>query len=328
MGVARPAVLTEFHPMLLDRRSLLCSTLAIPALLTPITALAAEIRSMPVRQDGIVGELHSAEGGGRKTTVIMLNGSDGGVPSARDARDLAAAGYTVLSLAYFKDWQGAPEGVPSSLNDIPLEYFFRAIEWLKLQPQVDGTRIVLMGQSRGGELALLLASMRPDIAGVIAFSPSGRVWSGVPPFGAPAAPLRPAWTLNGRALPYQTSTADPAAPMRSWFERAKPVEAARIPVERIRGPVLLVSSRADTIWPATTYADEIAATLARHGVAARVRNLQFADASHLLMGTGPGITKLKIPGADFTFDFGGTAEANTIAREQAWAASKQLLASL
>jgi pimeloyl-ACP methyl ester carboxylesterase len=129
-------------------------------------------------------------------------------------------------------------------------------------------------------------------------------------------------------VPFQVSPPDPAQPMRAWFARAEIVEAARIRVENISGPVLLVASKADTVWPADVYADAIAARLAARPGPARVRNLQFDNASHLLMGTGPGITRLQIPGTTFTFDFGGTAEGTARARAEAWAATKAFLATL
>lgn len=310
-----------------DRRSFLALATVVLAF-SAVPALAADVQVIPIHEDGLVGRLHFLPGAERRTTVIMLNGSDGGTPSARDADDLAKAGYTVLALAYFKDWNGQPDGLPTSLNEIPLEYFFRAIDWLKTRPQVDRSRIVLMGQSRGGELVLLLASMRRDIAGVVAFSPSSRVWSGVPAQGALQAPLRPAWTLRGQPVPYQGEPNDKVTSMRQWFEQARPVAAARIPVENIRGPVLLVSSKVDTIWPAAAYSDEIAARLATRRREWPVRNLQFDDASHLLMGGGPGFTKLEIPGTTYTFDFGGTPEGNADARQRAWTATKQFLAAI
>nr|QQZ49018.1 hypothetical protein JKL49_17525 [Phenylobacterium glaciei] len=98
-----------------------------------------------------------------------------------------------------------------------------------------------------------------------------------------------------------------------------------IPVERTRGPVLLVSSRADTIWPATVYADEIEARLKSRKFRYPVVNLQFDAASHLLMGPGPGITRMEIPGGGFSFDFGGNALGTERARDAGWAATKSLL---
>ncbi|HEX8418495.1 MAG TPA: acyl-CoA thioester hydrolase/BAAT C-terminal domain-containing protein [Sphingomonas sp.] len=278
------------------------------------------MQTIPTRENGIVGELHYASDAQRRTTVIMLNGSDGGIPSAKDADDLARSGYTVLSLAYFKNWSGKPDGVPAALREIPLEYFYRAIDWLKAQPQVDSRRVVLMGQSRGAELALLLGSRRPDIAGVVAFSPGSDVWHAVGVAGVPA------WTADGKPVPYRSSATDKTLSLYDLFVEAPPMAAARIPVENIRGPVLLLSSKTDGVWPASIYADEITATLRKRG--RPVQNVQFDDASHLLMGTGPGVTRFQIPGTTITFDFGGSAEGNTRARAEAWAAAKRYLAAV
>lgn len=306
--------------MSICRRSFLASLILFGTILTAPTARAADLRKEAIRESGIVGVLHYAADAKHKTTVIMLNGSDGGTPSAKDAADLAASGYTVLALAYFKNWSGRPEGLPASLREIPLEYFFKAIDWLKQRPEVNARRIVLIGQSRGAELALLLASQRPDVAGVVAFSPSSYVWHAVAAAGVPA------WTLNGRAVPYRASAVDNALPPRELFAQAPPMPTARIRVEDIKGPVMLVSSKDDKVWPAATYAGEIAAKLKKRG--RRVTNLQFDDASHLLMGTGPGITKFQIPGTTMTFDFGGTVEGNTRARQHAWSATKRFLAAI
>jgi dienelactone hydrolase len=316
------------HDML-NRRHLIVAAalLATTPALAAASSPAGSVVRTELREEGLVGRLHALPNAQRRPAVIMLNGSDGGIPSGKDADDLAASGYPTLALAYFKDWRGQPDGVPASLNAIPLEYFFRAIDWLKRQPQVDSDRIVLMGQSRGGELVLLLASLRTDVAGVIAFSPSDRVWSGIPARGA-TTPPGPAWTLNGRPVPFQDAAFVQGAAMREWFVRSTPKPAAIIPVEKITGPVLLISSTADKLWPSDVSASAAAARLSTRKNGARVQNLQFADASHLLMGTGPGITKLTFPGSTFTMDFGGTAEGTARARAAAWEASKRFLAAL
>lgn len=306
--------------MSMCRRAALSCLAFMGIVLVAPAAMAADVQTVPVRTNGIVGELHYEPGARHETTVIMLNGSDGGIPSAKDADDLARSGYTVLSLAYFKNWGGRPEGVPAALREIPLEYFDRAIDWLKKQPQVDPRRVVLMGQSRGAELALLLASRRPDAAGVVAFSPSSYVWHAVGVAGVPA------WTLDGRPVPYRASAPDTTLSSYDLFAKAAPMPAARIPVENIRGPILLFSSKTDGVWPASTYADEITSTLKGRG--RQVANIQFGNASHLLMGTGPGMTRFEIPGTTMTFDFGGSVEGNTKARAEAWTKAKQFLAQI
>jgi dienelactone hydrolase len=291
------------------------------------SAAAAPV-SVDVRDAGLVGRFHALPGSHGRPGVIMLNGSDGGIPDERAARDLASAGYPTLALAYFQDWNGHPAGVPRSLTDIPLEYLFAGIDWMKGRAEVRADRVTLMGQSRGAELALLLASLRPGVAAVIAYVPSGRLWSGLPAMGDPPGPPRAAWTLKGAPLPFQIPAYNPAGPMRQWFEQAIPNPEAAIAVERIAGPVLLISTTADTIWPSSDYADEIEARLKSQAFRWPVSNLKFDDASHLLMGFGPGITRMEVPGAGFTFDFGGSAEGTQRARDAGWAAGKAWLSAL
>nr|QQZ49017.1 hypothetical protein JKL49_17520 [Phenylobacterium glaciei] len=72
-----------------------------------------------------MGRFYTLPGTRSRPGVLMLNGSDGGLPAEKDARDLAASGYPTLALAYFQDWSGRPAGLPSSLNEIPLEYLLR-----------------------------------------------------------------------------------------------------------------------------------------------------------------------------------------------------------
>lgn len=312
---------------MIGRRALLSAALcALVAL--PMSARAQQlppVSTAEVRQDGIVGRFHAMPDAHAATAVLLLGGSEGGLPPARDADDLARSGHPVLALAYFRNWQGQPQELPASLTAIPLEYFFRAIDWLKRQPEVDPRRIVVVGQSRGAELALLLASLRPDLAGVIAFSPSDHVWSGLSLFGPRTADQQPAWTLGGAPVPYQQVAVAQGTSMRSGFEHAMTIPAARIRVERIPGPVLLISSKADAIWPSTVFADAAAATLAKRPNKAPIENLQFDEASHLLMGTGPGMTTLQFPGTSFRIEFGGTPEGTAKARTAAWAATKRFL---
>ena len=54
----------------------------------------------------------------RAPAILLLGGSEGGLPSGPLVTTLAARGFPTLSLAYF----GAP-GLPPALANIPLEYF-------------------------------------------------------------------------------------------------------------------------------------------------------------------------------------------------------------
>jgi pimeloyl-ACP methyl ester carboxylesterase len=130
----------------------------------------------PVDESGLAGEkirdpelsadFFYPKGGKSLPVILAMDGSGGGFIPFKYMQLLALEGYAVLSVAYFK----AP-GRPEKLEEIPLEYFERAMRRIGRHPAVDSTRIIVLGVSRGAELALLLASQYPQIKGVVAFAP-------------------------------------------------------------------------------------------------------------------------------------------------------------
>jgi dienelactone hydrolase len=231
----------------------------------------------------------------------------------------------VLALAYFRDYEGnPPELERRQLRRVPLEYIFKALDWLEARPEIRPDRIAVMGESRGAELALLIASLRPDVAGVIAYSPSELRWGAVG--GGDAA-----WTLHELPLPYAQGHYDRAAPMREFTEildgSADVRNAAAIGVEHIHGPILLLSSKADAVWPSARMADDIEARLRAKGFSYAIENAQYENASHLLMGFGPAPTELRV-NERFTMRFGGTPEGTKTARDAGWARVKAFLGEL
>jgi dienelactone hydrolase len=287
-------------------------------------ARTQEVQRVDVRADGLVGRFYTAVGASRRTGVLMLTGSGGGYPDEAAARDLARTGYPVFAIAYFRNFEGnPPELEQKQLRRVPLEYLFKALDWLEARPEVCSDRIALMGESRGAELALIVGSLRPDVAGVIAYSPLAFRWAAVG--GGDAA-----WTLNGVPLPYVEGVYNRATPMSQFTDILDgPVgvrNAAAIEVEKIQGPVLLISSLADALSPSVRMANEIEARLRAHGFLYPVENVQYEDASHLLMGFGRGQTEFRAP--KFTIHFGGTAEGTETARNSGWARAKQFLGRL
>ena len=288
-------------------------------------AQTQEVQRLEVRESGLVGRFYAAAGASRRTGLLMLTGSGGGYPDEAAARDLARAGFPVLALAYFRDREGhPPELAQKELRNIPLEYIFKALDWLEARPEVRADRIAIMGESRGAELALMIGSLRPDVAGVIAYSPQELRWAAVGGGG-------PAWTLRGVPLPYAEGIYNRATPMSQFTDildgPADVRDAAAIDVERIHGPVLLISSRADALSPSARMANDIEARLRAHDFSYRVENVQYEDASHLLMGFGPGQTEFRV-NERFTMHFGGTAEGTERARNSGWSRVKEFLGRL
>jgi acyl-CoA thioester hydrolase/bile acid acetyltransferase-like protein/bile acid acyltransferase/acyl-CoA thioester hydrolase-like protein len=159
-------------------------------------------RTQTVRQDGFASSLFlPAKVRPDAPAVVVIGGSNGGEDTLTAAA-LAATGYPALALGYFKE-----PGLPSCLCDIPLEYFARAVRWLRLQPATKGRQIILYGASRG-EGALLIASLEPRLfEAVIASSPSALVNGafGGKPGGA-------AWAF--RSKPLTTGTLIPVGHVR------------------------------------------------------------------------------------------------------------------
>ncbi len=274
---------------------------------------------LSVASDGIAGRFYDARNS-QGAVVLMLGGSDGGYPSRRAAEELSSSGYSTLALAYFSGYSGPVAGVPDRLEGIPLSYFERALAWLRKRHP--GRAVVLIGESRGAELALLLASRDRQIGGVIAFSPSSLVWGAV----GDASGQRAAWRDRRGQVSFATSTGQPGpAAFNGALVDRDQLRRAGIPVERIAGPILLVSSRTDNIWPAAYMADRIVERRNCYGARGEVVNLQYDNASHLLMGPGRGLVRFEQ--GTVRVWFGGTEEGTLAAREDAWGAAKDFLAA-
>jgi dienelactone hydrolase len=291
-----------------------------------------------VRSRGLAGVMCTPAGAGPAPGVLLLGGSEGGFHE-RDARLLAQEGFTVLALAYF----GAP-GLPAGLVEVPLEYFSRALDQLAAQPRA-GDRFAVVGGSRGGEAALLIGAHDARVAGEVSVSGSGVVTAGIDYtrgglldiLTAPAT----SWTLHGRPLPQLPYVIPPelrrgigeGLPVRLADAYPVPVadpallEQVSIPVERIRGPVLLIEGQDDQMWPAAELSAVAEDRLRAHGHEFGFRHHVFPDAGHAVMGP-PGQTVIGtvIPGPGVQFDGGGSPAATSAARDKAWRLTIDFLA--
>jgi len=259
----------------------------------------------------VVADFFPAEGSAKKIGVLLLGGSEGGKPDRHLAQMFAQNGYAVLAPAYFR-----AEGLPDELELIPLEYLDRALLSLRRQANLRSESVVIVGASKGAELALLLAARDATVAGVIALSPSSVVWQGLPGKSGPTHP-QSSWSLNGQPVPFvpyaQGESFDPADPRSIYkiYERSLAQKAAvaqaTIAVEKIHGPVLLLSGSQDDLWPSGQMGDAILARLKTMGFPYPCEHAKYEDAGHTL---------------NEYFLRGGTVEGNRTARQEA---SKKML---
>jgi uncharacterized protein len=224
------------------------------AILLVCADVNAKTQMLSVGEDGFVGKYYLATSTEPQIAVLVLGGAEGGLPTQL-AQPIADAGYPTLALAYFN-----AEGLPSELEKIPLEYFAKATTWLKNQPKVIPDKLIVVGWSKGAELALLLASKDQQITKVVAIAPSSVVWAGILKdwTKVPAS----SWTEHGQELthvPFKPS--GPVKGLRDLYSQSLTNRTdsgkADIAVTDVRGKVVLFSGENDAIWPASQMATEV-----------------------------------------------------------------------
>jgi hypothetical protein len=272
---------------------------------------------------GIVGELHTPVGCTTKNVVITLGGSEGGVPSDM-ADSFAKRGVTTLALGYF----GAG-GLPPALDEIPLETVQNAM--LAMPKVAPGTNCcVIIGFSKGAEGALAFASVaQPDLLGLILVAPSDRAFGGLGKDNAPTG--NSGWTYKSLPIsytPYATANDSLLAQMfPKGFEKPpvlKPFYEATMAlpsggsglyaVDRVLGPILILSGKDDHLWPSSNMAENIVSGAKASGFRFNLESYSYANAGHLVIG---GVDFLSADSYNRVW-LGGNVEGSKAAETDAW----------
>ena len=279
-----------------------------------------DVKATEVRDKGLVATFYEPSTKTPRPAILLVGGSSGGIRWQQQIGSiLSSHGYATLALAYF----GMP-GLPENLEKIPLEYFQTAIEWMMEQSSIDKSRLAIIGVSKGGELALLLGSRFPQIKAVVAYVPGSVVFQSI---GAKFENTS-SWTWKGEALsfvPYGTSA---KYQQTKWLvdlyeaslENREAVSKSVIEVEKIKGPVLLLSGRDDAVWPSTQMSEQIIERLKQKQFPYFYKHVAYENAGH----------SISLPGYTETTDTlrnGGTAAGNAQARAQGWKEMLNFLAT-
>jgi dienelactone hydrolase len=227
--------------------------------------------------------------------VLVVGGSGGGVPLEKAAW-LASHGFTAFALAYFRY-----EDLPKDLEAIPLEYFGRALAWMRQRPEIAADRIAVLGTSRGGELALQLGSMYPHVRAVVAYVPANIRY----PACCGETRVHYAWTWQGLPLTYSRAA--------ETFHNPSAAFQAAIPVEQTHGPVLLISGEDDGVWPSSVMANAVVSRLKDAHFQYSVEHLNYSHAGHLagrpeIVPAWHGAVRHPVSGLEMKF--GGTVQGD------------------
>lgn len=256
------------------------------------TGISARI----LRVDGLDGVYAVPAGAGQFATVILLHGSEDGdsASAMRSASRFASHGFAALALNYFV-WGSFRANIPTALINVPVEMLDRAHDWLSTEPTADTSKLGIVGVSKGAEFSLVVASARIWPKAVVACVPSDVMWAG---FGRELKPgeRNASWSLRGESLPfipydrYEDALSGKLTAeivhTRSRVLFADSVERARIPVERIRAPLLLLGGERDEVWPSATMVRSIARDMKAHGSTTALEIHTYPGAGHGNCGDG------------------------------------------
>lgn len=228
-----------------------------------------DTETLPARHGQVDAQLFATEGAPRPL-IVGLGGAEGRNAWASDfwkpqRERFEQAGYAFLALGYF----GLPN-TPEKLDRIALDGVHAAIKRAQADPRISSECVILLGGSKGAELALALGAHYPDIDAVIALAPGDTVF--------PAhtdAMTTSSWSKDDQPLPFApmpwSATLDfIRGDIHAVMQRilvGEEAEAARIEVERINGPILLLAADADEMWPALWMSQRILERLDAHGFA-------------------------------------------------------------
>lgn len=260
-------------------------------------------------------------GEGPRPAILLLGGSEGGLKDFRNAyaRQLAAEGYSVLYPGYT-----ATAEANRAFNMVPLEIFDGALDWLAARPDIAEGPVAAIGHSKGAEGALLLASRDPRIGAVVAAMPSDVVWQGFSFDQIDMSDLKSSWSAGGKPVPYARYE------MLTWYEWASGATMldmfegsraaaegqadARIAIERIEVPVMLICGEQDNLWPGCDMARNLRERAAAAG-GPEIELLAYEDAGHWGFGSA---TDLAEGDKRYLGRMGGSEEADMAAREDQW----------
>ena len=229
-------------------------------------------------KDGFYGAYFANKKKADHAFIVMLGDDADGILARNAVKWLHKKGYNCLAMSPAKKDYGH--------HNYPLERFEKAIVYLKQQGNV---KIGIIGGSTTAMLALIAASYFSDITMTLAFTPSDFVMEGFYQDGKDGMKERPGdgestVSYHGKPLTYfpfayrhpeywqkiMEETKDTgnmlcSVEMFEESERRHPLqEEEKIKIENIKGHVMMVGAKDDTLWNAYKYVKRMDERLKTH----------------------------------------------------------------
>ena len=247
-----------------------------------------------VKTDGFFGELFQpVEDKYPGKALICFSGSDGGIGVARLlANVFQEQGLTTLALAYVGE-----EGLSEQFVNVPIDTLEAAAKRLH---DMGYEKVGLWGISKGAELALVAGSLLPGLVNaVISVAPMSTVCQGFAKEKGISFVKESSWSFHGKPLPY-TPFRQEKFPMGHVLWKSLQIQditmcdlyepvilhsnpEAVIQVEKITGPILLISSKMDNMWPSELAAKHIMKRLQEQEFPYEYQHLSYDYGSHLFV---------------------------------------------
>jgi esterase/lipase len=284
-----------------------------------------EVKNLKITEE-FVGEFFYTEYNNNKT-ILLLGGSGGSLNANLPiAAVLASHGFNVLTVAYFSE-----PGLPSHLSKIPLEYFEKIFTWLSNNCITHNKEIKVFGISKGGELAILLASRYPFITKVAAMAPHAYCFQGI------AFKNVSSWTYEGEQLPFirlknrwvfanmikcmiKNEPFGFTYTYKKGLNASKNKEAARIKIENAKADILLFATTQNNMWNTYDGCTQIMDTLRKTDYQHKYDLIVYEDAGE------PFYVPYVLPATETTtkmaprliLSMGGNLKGNTHAQADSW----------
>jgi uncharacterized protein len=216
------------------------------------TSAGVSVR-VPSGGEGMRATMYVADGDGPHATVLLLHGFPGGPGWNWIAGPVRQAGFNVLFLHPRGMWGSEGEfTLANALSDAASTLEFLQSERGRSEFGVDPDRLILVGHSFGGWLALNTAAAQPRVQCVAALTPAnvggyGHRWRTDPAYrSAWTASLRQAVEGDGAPVRTSQSAEDIVAEL---MENADAHDVRRVVGSLGDRPVLLLGAREDRQTP-------------------------------------------------------------------------------